>query len=96
MQAAALIFAALLAAAPILAATVLAHRMGRRGAWKIWPTALAVLFALAMELGYAPTGEGGNAFLSILAGGYVGCLALLLSLVAVRAAPQKADATDVL
>ncbi|WGM38735.1 hypothetical protein [Caulobacter sp. NIBR1757] len=95
MEIAALIFAFLLSAAPLVVATILAHRMGRRGGWKVWPSVVAILFAVATWLGYPYGGTDVYVFLSIFAGGYVGCLALLLALVIVRAAPHPADTADV-
>lgn len=95
MEIAIVLFVLVLAAAPLVAATVLAHRMGRRGLWKVWPSVTAVLFGLATAGGSQVSGGGFGAAFPIFAGGYVGCLALLVALVIVRAAPRSADTVDV-
>ena len=94
MEIAIVLFVLVLSAAPLAAATILAHRMGRRGLWKVWPSVTALLFGLATAGGSQVSGGGSGAAFAILAGGYVGCLALLVALVIVRAAPRPDDTTD--
>lgn len=88
MEIAVHLFALVLAAAPLTAATILAHRMGHRGLWKVWPACVGALFALATGWGSGVSGGESGATFPILAGGYVGCLALLVALVIMRPAPK--------
>lgn len=90
-----LIFVIVLAGAPVLSATLIARRLGQSGGWLVWPWVAALLFSCLMWMGYGRAVDGAwPGILSILSGGYVGSVGLLLALLVFGKEPKPGDEPD--